>query len=73
MLDVLFPAISDALFLAVIVAFFAVCALLVRTCERMWGGGRVWHRPSRHRLGWCRHHRPAGLSRHRADLSRAVL
>lgn len=35
MLDVLFPAISDVLFLAVIVAFFAVCALLVRTCERM--------------------------------------
>jgi len=25
----------DALFLAVIVAFFAVCALLVRSCERM--------------------------------------
>jgi len=25
----------DVLFLAVIVAFFAGCALLVRTCERM--------------------------------------
>lgn len=35
MFDALFPAVSDAVFLAVIVAFFAGCALLVRACERM--------------------------------------
>jgi len=35
MLDVLLPAVSDVLFLTAIIAFFAVCALLVRTCERI--------------------------------------
>lgn len=35
MLDVLFPAVSDLLFLTAIVALFAGCALLVRTCERI--------------------------------------
>lgn len=35
MFDVLFPAVSDVLFLAVIIAFFAGCALLARACERM--------------------------------------
>lgn len=35
MLNVLFLAVSDALFLTAIVAFFAGCALLVRSCERI--------------------------------------